>query len=78
MNARRQGRRRLGLRSIAIGLRRGARLSRRLVSRTDLGAGTPSPTQGLVRKGKVPVSDEILKIKLPRAGGSDAVERACG
>ena len=26
-----------------------------------------SPTQGLVRKGKVPVSEEILKIKLPRA-----------
>lgn len=27
---------------------------------------TPSPTQGVVRKGKVPVSDEILKIRLPR------------
>ena len=26
----------------------------------------PSPTQGLVRKNKVPVSGEILKIKLPR------------
>jgi zinc protease len=25
-----------------------------------------SPTQGLVRKGKVPVSNEILKVKLPR------------
>jgi zinc protease len=27
---------------------------------------TPAPTQGLVRKGKVPVSDEILKITYPR------------
>src|SRR5712691_6526038 len=26
----------------------------------------PSPTQGVVRKGKVPVSNEILKIKLPK------------
>jgi zinc protease len=30
-------------------------------------AQEPSPTQGLVRKGKVPVSEEILRIKLPRA-----------
>ena len=30
-------------------------------------AQEPSPTQGLVRKGKVPVSEELLKIKLPRA-----------
>jgi zinc protease len=36
------------------------------LSRT-LSAQEPSPTQGLVRKGKVPVSEEILKIKLPRA-----------
>ncbi|PYR20187.1 MAG: hypothetical protein DMF94_12830 [Acidobacteria bacterium] len=27
----------------------------------------PSPTQGVVKKGKVPVSNEILKIKLPKA-----------
>lgn len=26
----------------------------------------PSPTQGVVRKGKVPVSSEILKVKLPK------------
>ena len=32
-----------------------------------LSAQEPSPTRGVVRKGKVPVSDEILKIKLPHA-----------
>jgi len=32
---------------------------------------TPSPTQGLVKKGKVPVSNEILKIKLPRPAEVD-------
>jgi len=35
-------------------------------SRTVIAQETASPTQGLVRKGKVPVSNEILKIKLPR------------
>jgi zinc protease len=35
-------------------------------SRTVLAQEVQSPTQGLVRKGKVPVSNEILKIKLPR------------
>ena len=27
----------------------------------------PSPTQGVVKKGKVPVSREILKVKLPNS-----------
>jgi zinc protease len=36
------------------------------VSRT-VSAQDASPTQGLVRKGKVPVSEDILKFKLPRA-----------
>ena len=36
------------------------------LSRTVFAQDTPSPTQGLVRKGKVPVSDEILKITFPR------------
>jgi zinc protease len=32
-----------------------------------LSAQEPSPTRGVVRKGRVPVSEEILKIKLPHA-----------
>jgi zinc protease len=36
------------------------------LSRTVNAQDTQSPTQGLVRKGKVPVSNEILKIKLPK------------
>jgi len=36
------------------------------LSRTVFAQDAPSPTQGLVRKGKVPVSDEILKITFPR------------
>ena len=31
----------------------------------------PSPTQGVVKKGKVPVSREILKIKLPKTAEAD-------
>jgi zinc protease len=31
----------------------------------------PSPTQGVVKKGKVPVSSEILKVKLPKAAEAD-------
>src|SRR5437899_2839891 len=31
----------------------------------------PSPTQGVVKKGKVPVSNEILKIKLPKPVEAD-------
>jgi len=32
---------------------------------------TPSPTQGVVKKGKVPVSNQVLKIKLPRPAEAD-------
>jgi len=31
----------------------------------------PSPTKGVVRLGKVPISDELVKIKLPKAGEAD-------
>ena len=31
----------------------------------------PSPTQGIVRKGKVPVSNEVLKIRLPKPAEVD-------
>ena len=31
----------------------------------------PSPTQGVVKKGKVPISREILKVKLPRPAEAD-------
>jgi hypothetical protein len=36
-------------------------------SNRSISAQEASPTQGLVRKGKVPVSEEILKFRLPRA-----------
>src|SRR4029077_18186201 len=31
----------------------------------------PSPTQGVVKKGKVPISREILKVKLPKPAEAD-------
>jgi zinc protease len=46
-----------GARSTPVGRAFGLRL---------LAQDTPSPTQGLVRKNKVPVSNDILKIKLPK------------
>ena len=34
-------------------------------------AGVSSPTQAVVKKGKVPVSSDVLKIKLPRPAEAD-------
>ena len=36
-----------------------------------LAQSQPSPTQGVVKKGKVPVSREILKVKLPKPAEVD-------
>ena len=50
---------------IATALFVGPDVSRMVFSRT-ISAQEAAPTRGLVRKGKVPVSEEILKFKLPR------------
>lgn len=42
-----------------------------LFSRTVLAQDQPSPTQGVVKKGKVPVSRELLKVKLPKPAEVD-------
>ena len=63
------------MRSVRAILRSPRRLAsaRQALIAIALGAGavsvaaqSDSPTKGLVKKGKVPVSNEILKIKLPR------------
>ena len=41
------------------------------LSQTVRAQDQPSPTQGVVRKGKVPVSNELLKVKLPKPAEVD-------
>ena len=40
-------------------------------SRTVLAQDQPSPTQGVVKKGKVPIARELLKVKLPKPAEVD-------
>jgi zinc protease len=42
-----------------------------LLAATVLAQDQPSPTQGVVKKGKVPVSNEVLKVKLPKPAEVD-------
>jgi len=48
-----------------------ATLTAGLISATGVAQDQPSPTQGVVKKGKVPVSREVLKVKLPKPMEAD-------
>jgi len=48
-----------------------ATLTAGLIAATGVAQDQPSPTQGVVKKGKVPVSREVLKVKLPKPMEAD-------
>ena len=42
-----------------------------LVAQQPAPGGQPPPTEGLLKKGKAPVSSEVLKVKLPKPREAD-------